>query len=454
MSRLTVLDRARQARVLLRKEGYGGVAARLLDRASRWLSPAGEGRLLVARDDLVRAAEIASSGWRLPQPLPLHAGERLKVAWVCAPPGEGAGGFTTLFRLASSLERAGHQCTIYLHDRHGWALEHHREKMRAWWPSLRAEIRDAAAGIEDSHAIFATSWETAYPVLTAPARGARLYLVQDHEPSFYAAGSESLLAQATYGFGFHGVTAGPWLARMLERDYGMAADHFDFGCDLDRYRQESDRPDHDRLGHDCLGDDGLGHDGLDPGRADPSRPDAAVERTGVCLYSRPSTPRRAFELAVAALDLFAERHPEVPIHLYGESVRGLPFAAHDHGLLTPEELGDLYNRCVAGLVLSATNVSLVPHEMLAAGCIPVVNDAEHNRVVLDNPEVAYAPATPFDLANALACLVDRPAAERRAAAQAASASVQGASWEDAGAQVERVIREVVGAAGGVPEVAR
>ncbi|MFI5005559.1 MAG: hypothetical protein ACHQE6_11160, partial [Solirubrobacterales bacterium] len=294
-------------------------------------------------------------------------------------------------------------------------LERHRQKIRAWWPSLQAEIRDAAAGIEDAHAIFATSWETAYPVLTAPARGARMYLVQDHEPSFYAAGSESLLAQATYGFGFHGVTAGPWLAQMLERDYGMAAHHFDFGCEHDRYR-------------------------LDP----------AAERTGVCLYARPSTPRRAFELAVAALDLFAERHPEVPIHLYGESVRGLPFAAHDHGLLTPEELNRLYNRCVAGLVLSATNVSLVPHEMLAAGCIPVVNDAEHNRVVLDNPEVAYAPATPFDLANALACLVDRPAAERRAAAQAASTSVQGASWEDAGARVERVIREVVEAAGQAP----
>jgi glycosyltransferase involved in cell wall biosynthesis len=406
--RPSMLERARQTRLLLRSEGYAGVAARLLDRTSRWVAPAGEARLLVARDDLARAAEIAADGWRLPPPLPLEAGEPLKIAWVCAPPGEGAGGFTTLFRLASSLERAGHQCTVYLHDRHGWTLDRHRLKMRARWPSLQAEIRDAAAGIEDAHAIFATSWETAYPVLTAPARGARLYFVQDHEPSFYPAGSESLLAQATYGFGFHGVTAGSWLAQILARDYGMAADHFDFGCDLDRYR-------------------------LNP----------VAERTGVCLYCRPSTPRRAFGLAVAALDLFAERHPEVDIHLYGESVRGLPFAAVDHGLLTPAQLSELYNRCVAGLVLSATNVSLVPHEMLAAGCIPVVNDAPHNRVVLDNPEVAYAPATPFDLANALACLVDRPRDERRAAAQAAAASVQGASWEDAGARVERIVREVV-----------
>ena len=46
-------------------------------------------------------------------------------------------------------------------------------------------------------------------MLASPARGARFYLVQDFEPSFYAAGSEALMAEATYRFGFHGVTAGP-----------------------------------------------------------------------------------------------------------------------------------------------------------------------------------------------------------------------------------------------------
>jgi glycosyltransferase involved in cell wall biosynthesis len=413
MSRPTIRERALQTRRLLRSEGYAGVNTRLRERAASWISPIGATPLPVSRKDFVRAAEFAASGRRLPPPLPLPADGRLTVAWVCVPQSEGAGGFTTLYRLASSLERAGHRCIIYLDDRHGWSLDQHRRRMRAGWPSLGAEIRSTAEGIEDAHAIFATSWETAYPVLGSPARGARFYLVQDLEPRFYAAGSNALLAEATYRFGFHGLTAGRWLAQSLERDYGMAADHFDFGCDLDRYTL------------------------LDPD----------AERTGVCLYARPSTPRRAFELALAALDLFSERHPEIDIHLYGESVRNLPFAATNHGMLAPDELNGLYNRCIAGLALSATNVSLVPHEMLAAGCIPVVNDAEQNRIVLENPEVAYAPATPFDLANALSALVEPPARERRAAAQAAAASVQGTSWDDAGAVTERVILEIVEAAG-------
>jgi glycosyltransferase involved in cell wall biosynthesis len=411
MSRPNPIQRAQQTRRLLRSEGAAGVTSRLLDRASRRLSPASGERLRVPREYFVAAAEMASSGRRPSPPRSLEAGEPMTIAWNCIPPGEGAGGFTTMFRLASSLEQAGHRCVIYLHDRHGWSLAQHEKTIRTWWPSLQAEVRDAADGIEDAHAIFATSWETAYPVLTTPARGARFYLVQDFEPAFYAAGSEALLAEATYRFGFHGITPGRWLAERLRDEYGMAADHFDFGCDLDRYK-------------------------FDP----------AAERTGICLYARPSTPRRAFELAVAALDLFAERHPDVDIHLYGESVGRLPFAATDHGLLTPEQLGELYNRCVAGLALSATNISLVPYEMLGAGCIPVVNDAPQNRVVLDNPEVAYAPGTPFDLANALAALVERPAAERQAAAAAAAASVQGASWDDSGMVVERIVREAVEAA--------
>jgi glycosyltransferase involved in cell wall biosynthesis len=279
--------------------------------------------------------------------------------------------------------------------------------VRAWWPAIRAEVRDAAAGIEDAHAIFATAWPTAYTVLASRARGVRFYLVMDHEPWFYPKGTDALLAEATYRFGFHGVTGGRWLAQLLPREYGMSADHFDFVADLERY-------------------------GFDP----------TTVRDGVAYYARYSTPRRAYELGVYALELFAERHPDVELHLYGDDVKNMPFRFVNHGTLNPAQLNAVYNRCVAGLVLSATNVSLVPHEMLAAGCIPVVNDADHCRIVLDNDQVVYAPPTPFELADALSTLVERDAAERQAASAAAAASVD-RSWDEPGLEVERIIRRVV-----------
>lgn len=414
MSRPSATERVRQTARLLRREGGAGVARRLLDRAGERIpSPPTYQQIAIDREEMLRVAEIARAGWPTPgrlRPAGPHA--PLTVAWVCFAPSEGSGGHTTMFRMVSALERAGHRCIVYLRDDHGWSIDQHRRTIRRGWPQVRAEIRDLAGGIEDAHAIFATAWQTAYTVLASPAKGARLYFVQDYEPDFYAAGSEALLAEATYRFGFHAITAGSWLAQRLHRDYGMGADHFDFGCDLDAYRFDSSAA-------------------------------AATARTGICYYCRPTAPRRAHELAVMALDLFAMRHPEVEIHVYGEPATGLSSPSTSHGLLSPADLNRVYNRCLAGLVLSATNVSLVPHEMLAAGCVPIVNDAEHNRMVLDNPEVVYADATPYQLADALCSVVERIGTERDLAARRAADSVQSRSWDEAGLAVEEAVRHVV-----------
>ena len=110
-------------------------------------------------------------------------------------------------------------------------------------------------------------------------------------------------------------------------------------------------------------------------------------------------------------------------------------------MLRPGELNGIYNRCFAGLSLSMTNVSLVPHEMLSAGCIPVVNDAEHNRVVLNNSFVRYALSTPHALADALSDVVSTD--NFAALAASASSSVSSASWEEAAQNVATALRRSV-----------
>ena len=416
------MDRVRQTRRLLRSEGYSGVAARVANRVSNRISPPGSGRFPIARADLERAAEIAANGWTLPAPLEAMPGEPLTIAWVCAPPGPGSGGHTTMFRLISALEQAGHRCILYLQDEHGWALEQHEKVIRSWWPWVKAEVRDLAAGIEDAHAIFATAWETAYPVLASPARGTRFYLVQDFEPSFYPAGSEWLLAEATYRFGFHHVTAGRWLSELLAARLRRARRPL-------RLRPRSDV------------------------RARPrGRPRAAHGRVLLLAPADapPGPPARRDGARPVRQAPSRGRHPRLRLGCQGDCRSRPPTTVSAR----QEQLNAMYNRSLAGLVLSATNVSLVPHEMLAAGCIPVVNDAEQNRIVLDNSHVAYAPATPFELAAKLCELVERPVAERQRVAEAAAASVQGTSWDDAGATVVRIVERVVGGAPRDPRLLR
>lgn len=393
-----VRRRAEQLQRILAEEGARRLGARAL-RAAAWRLDRGGPQLPVRQTDVL-AADIGGSRDR--SALPIGPDGRLTVNWVTTPPAHGSGGHTTMFRLVRHLEANGHTCRLYLYDVYGSRAKDHIKAVRSAFPDIASEVLDTTDGMADAHAVFATAWTTAYPVYNDPCAGKRFYLVQDFEPWFFPVGGVAVLAENTYRMGFHAFTAGRFLTGKLRDEFGMESDWFDFGCDVSRYRL-----------------DGLGR------------------RNGVVFYARPDTPRRAFELGVMALQLFARRHPEIDIHLYGDKVGDLGDRFADHGLLDPVELNAIYNRCLAGLSLSMTNVSLVPHEMLAAGCIPVVNDAQHNQTVLDNPHIVYAAPTPHALADALHEVVDTPHFEERAAA--ASASVQGCSWDDAGNALELML---------------
>lgn len=390
--------RRRQVKTLVRTVGVRGLTARALAGASRKLE---RPRLFLGvRDEDVLAADLTRPTTFTATSVP--AGRPMTINWVMTAPSQGSGGHTTAFRLIRFLEARGHTCRVYFYDVFGGDFTHFRNIVHSEYADPSTEVGNVLDGMKDADAVFATSWETAYPVFIASSSGKRFYLVQDFEPSFYPAGATAVLAENTYRMGFHGVTAGRWLSELLPERYGMPADGFDFGCDTDRYQLE--------------------------GRA----------RNGVVFYARPQAPRRAFELGVMALEVFHARHPDVVIHLYGNKVGKLRFPTVDHGHVTPAELNHIYNRCYAGLSLSMTNVSLVPHEMLAAGCIPVVNDAEHNRIVLANANVRYAAPTPQALADCLSQVVSSPDFDSIAAQ--ASSSVQSCSWDEAGRAVEEVLR--------------
>jgi glycosyltransferase involved in cell wall biosynthesis len=154
-------------------------------------------------------------------------------------------------------------------------------------------------------------------------------------------------------------------------------------------------------------------------------------RDDVFFYARPVTPRRGFELGVMALEHVVRERPQTTIHLAGWDVSSydLPFEHVDYAAMQVTELNDLYNRCSAALVLSLTNLSLLPLELLSSGVIPVVNDGPNNRMVAKNNFVEYAPPSPAALARSILVILDRP--DRREHAIAASASVSERRWSKA-----------------------
>lgn len=293
----------------------------------------------------------------------------LALNWVVPGTNLSSGGHQDIFRTISYLSGKGHDCQIYIYDvRQESNLTEQKQLLKSRYPNLRAEIAYNTSNFRDCDGIFATHWVTAYPVYNFAGRGRKYYYVQDFEPFFEPAGYLNYLSEKTYQFGFRGLTLGPWLSKKLARDYKMQCDYFDFGYDPMQYQ---------RL----------------PG-----------EKTkDVLYYIRPHTARRGVELAIMALERFHARNPDSTIHLFGSDTTKLkiPFPFVSHGVLDTEKLNALYNKCAAGIVLSFSNMSLIPLEMIAAGCTPIVNDAEYTRMVKYSDWVEYTQPTPKAVASAL-----------------------------------------------------
>jgi glycosyltransferase involved in cell wall biosynthesis len=143
-------------------------------------------------------------------------------------------------------------------------------------------------------------------------------------------------------------------------------------------------------------------------------------------------------LALAELH---RRRPGVEIALFGEAAEiDTPFPHRNLGVLEPDALAHAYASAAVGMVLSMTNPSLIPTEMLACG-LPVVDLASDSMRATfgDTGAVSLASADPLALCDAIEELLDdlMLRAER---SRAGTELVAGRTWPAAAAQVQEGLR--------------
>lgn len=356
---------------------------------------------LVDRDSVIKADWSVKSPQveNLTAPSPPYV-----INWVMSPP-SGGGGHQNIFRFISLLDKMGHKNNIYLYSTFDdTSVEEARYNVKSYSTAKNLTFKKYNGEMTGSDIIFATGWETAYPVFNDKSKSRKMYFVQDFEPYFYPMGTDYILAENTYKFGFHGITAGGWLSSKLSTDYDMTCDFYDFGADKTKYKYKNDK-----------------------------------KRNEIFFYARPVTERRGFDLGIMALEIFHKKMPEYTINLAGWDVSewDIPFPYVNHKALKIEELPDIYNKCSVALVLSLTNMSLLPLELLSCGTIPVVNDAPNNRQVSNNPYIAYTEASPESLAQKMVDIVTIN--DPWHYAKKASESVSDDGWEAAGKKFLAVI---------------
>jgi glycosyltransferase involved in cell wall biosynthesis len=347
--------------------------------------------------------------------------DALRVALVIPQFRRGSGGHKTIADLVRGLEARGHAIELLLVDeeaRHAGADDASLQALFIdFFGPVRAAVRRLdAATFAGADVVVATGWQTVPAVLRLPGAAARAYLVQDHEPEFYPTSIERTWAEWSYGQGLHAICASPWLARLVRDTYNSTASAFDLGVDHATY-------------------------GVAEG----------VERRDdrVLFYARPTTPRRAVPLGVLALEELHRRRPGVDVALFGEAgAIDAPFPHRNLGVLAPAALAREYGRATAGVVLSLTNPSLVPTEMLACG-LPVVDLAVPSMVQTfgaDGPLELVAP-DPLALCAAIGRLLDDAALRARRSHDGLALAAR-RTWDRAAAQVEEGLHEALGAPSG------
>ena len=348
-------------------------------------------------------------------PLAGQAGDApLHVACVIPPFDRGSGGHNSIFQLMVRLERAGHSVSYWVHDEMG-VREHERgarirRDIQEWFAPIEGPVHRGFGDWFGADIVLATGWQTAHEVMLLPGCRARAYLVHDHESEFYASSVESRWAEATYGLGLHAICSSPWLQEIVRDRYGGTTSLFDFGVDHDIYRElPIDR-----------------------------------RRDTLIFYGRDATPRRAVPLAKMALQELADRGHDLRVVSFGNAAEiDMPVDYEHLGVRDPHELAALYAQGTIGVVLSLTNYSLIPQEMLACGlpCVDLAGVSAEGVFGTDGP-VALSPFDPIALADTIEhLLIDDAEWQRRH--EAGLAFVQGRTWDKAARQVEAGIREAL-----------
>lgn len=398
----TPMESIRKFLDIAKRDGLRPALSRMLGAASRKVSPANPA--LPQKIDVLRffnAIYLPSTATDHPVSLPVNAtlADTVDVLWFVPEFGAGSGGHLNIFRFVRGLEARGLRCGVVIvghhaHPSQGVAVA----KIRNYFGEIAASVYFEGDTLPVARAATATSWLTAYYLRHYEAPGTKkYYFIQDYEPLFYSAGFDATAAEQTYEFGYGIICAGHWIEREIQARHDVKTlGHFGFSYDHDIYRPYPRRD--------------------------------AIRR--VFFYVRPPTPRRGFELGVMALDLVGRRVPDIEFVFAGWDMGGYRFD-HRHlnaGILNVSELPDLYSHCDVALILSFSNMSLLPYEVMACGCAVVSNDDACATWGLNEDVATFSRCTPEAIADAIVGLLKNETA-RKAQIDRALRFVEATSWE-------------------------
>ena len=300
-------------------------------------------------------------------------GSKGTIAWFVPGILKGSGGHRTIFQNMQALIKAGYNCDVYIGYPQRRTPQEIFKLINEYYGEFTGDVfTDWEHPLKDYDICVATAYNSA-PVVNRIQCDKKLYFIQDYEPYFFPMGTEYIIAENTYKYGFYGITIGKWLSHKMQEEFKLKTSYFNFCADLKVYKKL----------------------------------DNIKKEDAICFIFQPDKPRRCDIIALKALQIVKKLKPEIKIYTYGSVKRKIVnLDVEQLGIIPIDKCNELYNKCRVGLCMSASNPSRIPFEMMAAG-LPVVElYRENNLYDFPNDGVLLADSTPSAIAKALLQILD------------------------------------------------
>ncbi len=299
--------------------------------------------------------------------------KKKRIAWIIPHPIKGSGGHRTILQNANALVRNGYECDLYIDEDFISTAEGMKKKLITYFDECLCDVYVGAKLRKEYDLVFATHAILTTDYVKAAECENKAYFIQDFEPWFMPMGDTYLSMERSYKYNFKGASIGRWLANKIKTEYGSEVKYFNFCANLDVYKPLKD----------------------------------VEKENAICFIFQPEKPRRCYDMGLKALKLVKALRPDIKIYLYGSPDKmDVGFECENLHIIPITECNKLYNKCKAGLCISASNPSRIPFEMMAAG-LPVVDLYRENNLY-DMPDggVLLADSTPEAIATALISIID------------------------------------------------
>ncbi len=311
----------------------------------------------------------------------MRLGEHNTVDWLVPDFSAHSGGHRTISRMAKGLEGKGFKSRFILMNAQSQDFDYQKRILIDNFGLSNFEVTNCAETRVYSETAICTSWQSAYVMTHYPSRY-KYYFIQDSEDLFYSGGTASELAIFTYYLPFKKIALGKWLGDKIAKLTSHEVATIDFAVDKEIYYADQVEKKQVPL----------------------------TSKQNLVIYFQPSKARRCPELIYAFLEQLSEsKFTGIEVTLVGEQIDtfSLPnLHINFESTKTDKELANLYRKSHLGIVMSATNPSLVPFEMIACGMPVIVNKTTSSVVDLEFKHIHQVEPLPSEILRATCNLLN------------------------------------------------